>query len=270
MLGKEYRYTFLPDKITKISYNNDEILLINSHDHKNIILYDYKERSDDNPLKGYYYNQRKEWSIYDKLDINPKTNCITCPITFNEIPFMDCIVVTCCWQGFDPQVFKELKLRNSNCPLCRQELTNHYLKATLDEPFVIGVNSDWSLSKIKTIMNNKLEYIKSEYRILDIFDHFWYHHIPSNDFLMTCSVVALVNNRHFKLCVYTSFDFKNKFIQCSISNCYYIFMKGCSISCQRCKKEIICKYCNNDRVDRGENIQSCFNCLMNNEINKKY
>ena len=257
MLGQEYRYTFLPEKITKISYNNDEFLLINSHDHKNIILYDFKERFDNNPLKGYYIG-KNEWSIYDKLDINPKTNCMTCPISFNEIPVMDCIIATCCWQGFDPQVFKELKLRNSNCPLCRQELTHHYIKTMTEPPFVLGVNSDWSLSKITTVINNKLENIKSGYRIRYIYDHIEYHNIPSNDFFMTCNVEELYNNRFGKLHVYTSFDFKNKFIQCSFSNCYNLFLKGSSTPCQRCKEENCCKFCNSNRDDN----KFCYNCLM--------
>jgi hypothetical protein len=207
ILGQEYRYTFLPEKIR--THNNDDIYLINSYNKTNIILYDLNKY--DNTYNNYYISE-DPWSIYDKANIDPNTDLITCPVSFNEIPVTDSIIATCCWQAFDPNVFKELKSRKLNCPLCRQELTDHYIvfcydnRSSILSRLKIGVNRDWDLTKMTFIINKKLETLKCIYRISRIEKPFKSH---SDDKIMKCLISCIYHNRICAfLYFFTSFEIK--------------------------------------------------------------
>lgn len=102
------------------------------------------------------YHIAETLSLQDHVrnyDVN--TDCVTCPVTLEDVPVDDAIIATCCWQGYHGDTF--LKLVGMPCPLCRGTLTQSYITIRFVKSHpsqqrppttMIGVDLRWSIREL--------------------------------------------------------------------------------------------------------------------------
>jgi hypothetical protein len=80
----------------------------------------------------------RAWPLEGR-NVDPVTDLVTCPITLEDVPSSEAVVLTCCTQALsyegyvairDSKTDKDSKGR-TKCPLCRRPLTTQYINLTV-------------------------------------------------------------------------------------------------------------------------------------------